>query len=84
MPAKGTGSSRGLPALRIVSETCVQVNIINKLMLDPISIHYHGILQTGSPWEDGTAHLSECPVLPGASRTHVFKADVPGTFWYHR
>jgi L-ascorbate oxidase len=72
------------PEIRVKVHDCVKVNIINKLTLEGVSIHYHGIRQTGSPWNDGTALVSECPIVPGASRAHVFKVENSGTFWWHR
>jgi Multicopper oxidase len=63
---------------------CACVDILNELMGEGVSVHYHGLLQTGTPWADGTAMISECPIPPGGARSHIFKADVAGTFWYHR
>ncbi|KAK0184470.1 laccase [Armillaria mellea] len=64
------------------------INVINELT-DPTmdvstSIHWHGIFQHGTNYEDGTSSVTQCPISPG----HSFKYDfgVPqqaGTFWYH-
>jgi iron transport multicopper oxidase len=32
---------------------------------------------------DGVAMVSQCPIPPGGSFTHVFTVDSPGTHWYH-
>lgn len=47
------------------------------------SLHWHGLLQTGTPWEDGVPSVSQCPIAPGKSLTYSFKADLYGTSWYH-
>ncbi|CAL8145366.1 unnamed protein product [Orchesella dallaii] len=47
------------------------------------SIHWHGIHQKGSNFEDGTSKVSQCPLPSGATQIHRFKADLRGTYWYH-
>lgn len=47
------------------------------------ALHWHGLLQTGTPWEDGVPAVSQCPIAPGKSLTYHFKADLYGTSWYH-
>ena len=47
------------------------------------ALHWHGLLQTGTPWEDGVPATSQCPIAPGKSLTYRFKADLYGTSWYH-
>ena len=36
-----------------------------------------------SPWSDGVPGLSQKPIEPGQSFIYRFKADPPGTYWYH-
>lgn len=33
------------------------------------SLHWHGMLQTGTPWYDGVPSVSQCPIAPGGSFT---------------
>ena len=47
------------------------------------SFHWHGLLQSHTPWEDGVPAVSQCPIAPGKSLTYSFKADLYGTSWYH-
>jgi len=47
------------------------------------AIHWHGLLQIGTPWEDGSPGVSQCPIAPGKSLTYEFVADLFGTTWYH-
>ena len=28
------------------------------------SIHWHGLYQRGTPYRDGTAHITQCPIQP--------------------
>ena len=72
--------------------------VINKLDV-VTTMHWHGILQTNSPGEDGTQWIAQNPI-PGALQTvglpqpdsdpnapqkftYSFLASVPGTLWYH-
>ena len=47
------------------------------------ALHWHGLLQVGTPWEDGVPAVSQCPIASGKSLTYSFKADLYGTSWYH-
>ncbi|KAK0749196.1 laccase with copper binding domain [Schizothecium vesticola] len=47
------------------------------------AIHWHGLLQQGTPWEDGSPGISQCPIAPSKSLTYEFIADLYGTSWYH-
>ncbi|KAH9893587.1 TvLac6 [Cubamyces lactineus] len=64
------------------------INVVNKLvnetMLTSTSIHWHGLYQHSSAWADGTAFVTQCPIVSGNAFEYAF--DVPdqaGTFWYH-
>ena len=35
------------------------------------ALHWHGLLQTATPWYDGTPSVQQCPVAPGATFTLV-------------
>ncbi|KAJ0964556.1 hypothetical protein J5N97_025694 [Dioscorea zingiberensis] len=37
----------------------------------------------GTPWADGTASISQCPIKPDETFTYRFKADKAGTYFYH-
>jgi FtsP/CotA-like multicopper oxidase with cupredoxin domain len=43
------------------------------------SLHWHGMLQTGTPWFDGVTGVSQCPIAPGDTFTYTFLADQYGT-----
>jgi FtsP/CotA-like multicopper oxidase with cupredoxin domain len=48
-----------------------------------LSIHWHGIKQTGTPWSDGSSGVSSCNLGNGNNHTYVFDTMESGTFWYH-
>ncbi|KAL8923535.1 MAG: hypothetical protein Q9172_003071 [Xanthocarpia lactea] len=47
------------------------------------ALHWHGLLQTATPWYDGVPSVHQCPVAPGTSFTYRFQADLYGTSWWH-
>ncbi|KAH3735401.1 uncharacterized protein LOC127850288 isoform X2 [Dreissena polymorpha] len=71
------------PRIETYVDQTLKVKIVNKLHTDSVTVHFHGIHQKGTPWMDGVAFISQCPILPGQSFEHVFKAYPPGTSMYH-
>lgn len=48
------------------------------------SIHWHGLFQHHSNAMDGTAFVTQCPIVSGDSFLYSFDVDQQaGTFWYH-
>ena len=63
----------------------VEVKVTNNITnpYEGTSIHWHGVLQRGSPWMDGVPGTGQCPIAPGHSLTYNFIAELHGTSWYH-
>lgn len=63
----------------------IQVTLNNNITgpEEGTALHWHGFLQTATPWEDGVPGIDQCPVAPGKSYTYSFKAELYGTSWYH-
>lgn len=63
----------------------IQVTLHNNITgpEEGTALHWHGFLQTGTPWEDGVPGVDQCPIAPGKSYTYQFKAELYGTSWYH-
>lgn len=63
----------------------IQVTVVNKITgpEEGTSFHWHGLLQTGTPYEDGVPGITQCPIAPGQTFTYSFNADLYGTSWYH-
>ncbi|KAG6825411.1 hypothetical protein H0H92_003764 [Tricholoma furcatifolium] len=64
------------------------INVTNSLtdprMLRATSIHWHGIFQNGTNWDDGVAMVTQCPIVPGNSFLYNFSVhEQAGTYWYH-
>lgn len=63
----------------------IEVTVTN-LISEPkegTALHWHGLLQQGTPWEDGVPGITQCPIAPGATFTYSYLADLYGTSWYH-
>ncbi|KAF7815485.1 L-ascorbate oxidase-like [Senna tora] len=68
------------PTVRADVGDTVDIAVTNKLSTEGTVIHWHGIRQFGTPWADGTASISQCPINPGETFHYRFKA---GTYFYH-
>ncbi|TPX58053.1 hypothetical protein PhCBS80983_g03412 [Powellomyces hirtus] len=72
------------PAITVNTGDRLRVTIRNRLESESISIHFHGVKQTGTPWSDGTSHISQNAIPPGKDMTLEFHVrDQAGTFLYH-
>lgn len=63
----------------------IHVTVHNNIT-DPMegtAIHWHGLSQRGTPWEDGVPSATQCPIAPGHSFTYAYQAELYGTSWYH-
>lgn len=63
----------------------IQVTVHNNITgpEEGTALHWHGFLQSGTPWEDGVPSVTQCPIAPGKTFTYNFKAELYGTTWYH-
>lgn len=61
----------------------IEVTVSNDIEDEGLALHWHGLLQKKTPWEDGVPGITQCPIPPGESFTYQFVADMYGTTWYH-
>ncbi|KAI4603906.1 Laccase-1 [Pestalotiopsis sp. 9143b] len=59
------------------------INVHNNMETNGTSIHWHGIRQYHTNIQDGANGVTECPLAPGQTKTHTFRATQYGTSWYH-
>ena len=71
------------PTLVVHEGQVIVANVINELLTESVSIHWHGMHQRNTPWMDGPTHISQCPIGPAESFQYYFKAAPTGSFWYH-
>ena len=61
----------------------VALKVVNELVKEGITIHWHGIHLRNNVWMDGVPYVTQCSILPRQSFTYRFIAHPPGTHWYH-
>ncbi|XP_066264314.1 uncharacterized protein [Branchiostoma lanceolatum] len=71
------------PTLEVMEGAQVVVTVVNNLMREATSLHFHGMYMRGVPYMDGVPYVTQCPILPMHSFTYRFKAEPAGTNWYH-
>lgn len=49
----------------------VVVNVVNESK-NSTAIHWHGLFQNGTNWNDGTVGVTQCPIAPGRSYRYEF------------
>ncbi|KAL6905921.1 hypothetical protein ACP4OV_003522 [Aristida adscensionis] len=71
------------PTIEAHEGDTVVVHLINTSPYN-MTIHWHGIFQLGTPWADGPAMVTQCPVKPGGKYTYRFNTTgQEGTLWWH-
>ncbi|WP_028595294.1 multicopper oxidase family protein [Paenibacillus assamensis] len=68
------------PEIRVKVGDTVNIHLKNELE-EPVSIHWHGYPVPNNM--DGIPGVTQDAVVAGKSFTYEFKANVPGTYWYH-
>ncbi|KAH9008532.1 laccase C [Lactarius hengduanensis] len=76
------------PVIRGNKGDTFSIDVLNQLTdrnTDRVtSVHWHGIFQKGSNYADGSAFVSQCPIIPDESFTYEFRTGKQaGTYWYH-
>jgi L-ascorbate oxidase len=60
-----------------------KVRITNNHPTSSVTIHFHGIHQKNTPYSDGPAFVTQCPLGPYQTQEYVFEAYPPGTHFWH-
>ncbi|XP_054263291.1 uncharacterized protein LOC128986794 [Macrosteles quadrilineatus] len=71
------------PSIQVCKGDTVIVDLKNHMAGACVTIHWHGHLQKHSKFMDGVPMVTQCPILEGQIFRYTFKADYPGTQWYH-
>ncbi|XP_072034762.1 uncharacterized protein [Amphiura filiformis] len=72
------------PAIQVCENDTVIVTVTNYLdNSEGTSIHWHGAHQKESPYMDGVAMITQCPIVSHTSFTYTFQASPHGTHWWH-
>ncbi|XP_074578343.1 L-ascorbate oxidase-like [Curcuma longa] len=71
------------PTIRAKVGDTIDLELKNTLETEGVVIHWHGIIQRGTPWADGTAAISQCAINPEETFNYRFEVDKAGTYFYH-
>jgi FtsP/CotA-like multicopper oxidase with cupredoxin domain len=58
----------------------IEISVTNNIT-EGTSLHWHGLLQNGTPWFDGVPAVTQSPIAPGDTLVYKFRADLFGTSW---
>jgi FtsP/CotA-like multicopper oxidase with cupredoxin domain len=71
------------PAVEVFENDTVSINVVNRMISEATSIHWHGIHPFETPWTDGTVGVSQAAIAPGENFTYTFRAWPAGTHYWH-
>lgn len=69
------------PLIRARQGDLVEVTLTNESVDDGVTLHWHGVDVPNA--EDGVAGVTQDAVARGGRHVYRFRADDPGTYWYH-
>ena len=70
------------PLIHVQEGDDITVHVTNNTSL-PHTIHWHGIYQTNNWQNDGVPGITQPAIEPGDTFTYHWRAEKPGTLWYH-
>nr|QHF16626.1 laccase 2 protein [Cepaea nemoralis] len=72
------------PSIHVCENDIIRVRVHNKMEgSQGTTIHWHGVLQHGSPYMDGVSMVTQCPIPTYTAFTYVFNATTVGTHFWH-
>uniref|UniRef100_A0A0A9W3I8 Laccase-12 n=1 Tax=Lygus hesperus TaxID=30085 RepID=A0A0A9W3I8_LYGHE len=71
------------PSVLVCEGDRVEVQVKNQLKTEALTIHWHGVHQTISPFSDGVPYINQLPLPPSAEFTYTFMAEPRGTHIWH-
>jgi len=76
------------PVIRASKGDELKIEVTDRLTNNSLdletSIHWHGIFQKHTNYDDGPSFVTQCPIIPDESFTYDFSVpDQAGTLWYH-
>eukprot|EP00466_Bigelowiella_natans_P018286 jgi/Bigna1/78085/fgenesh1_pg.52_\ len=71
------------PLIEVYENDTVEINVINNLISEGVSIHWHGLHPIRQPWADGAVGVTQAPIGPGHNYTYRFTAFPAGTHYWH-
>ncbi|GAA5867302.1 hypothetical protein JCM3774_003538 [Rhodotorula dairenensis] len=73
------------PLIEVNNGDTLVVHVTNRLS-QAVTIHWHGLFQNGTQWQDGPSGVTQCPIRSGVKYTYRFPVTGElqyGTYWWH-
>lgn len=70
------------PTIKVCTGDFIVVEVKNEL-LEPTTIHWHGMFQEDTSYMDGVPYVTQYPLQPGLTEQYSFPATHAGTYFYH-
>ncbi|WPB01478.1 uncharacterized protein RHO25_006104 [Cercospora beticola] len=71
------------PVLEVEEGDTLRVNVVNTALVEA-TLHWHGIFQHDSMWQDGVPGVTQWPLEPRSAYTYEMKVtNQTGIYWYH-
>ena len=64
------------PPLIVYEGQELLIHVRNHLLSESITIHWHGLHQRDTPFMDGVAFVTQCPIGAGQKFTYKFKVII--------
>eukprot|EP00939_MAST-03C_sp_MAST-3C-sp1_P001867 g1867.t1 len=71
------------PTIDVFENDIVKINVINNMISEDTTLHWHGIHPFETPWEDGAVGVTMAGIRPGHNYTYEFRAWPAGTHYWH-
>ena len=71
------------PTLRMAAGQLIEVTVVNAMLNEDTAVHWHGMMQRGTPSFDGVPGITQCPIPANGSMVYTFSHNNPGSYWYH-
>lgn len=69
------------PLIQATEGDLIEVTLVNESVPDGVTLHWHGVDVPNA--EDGVAGVTQDAVAEGGKHVYRFRAEDPGTYWYH-
>jgi FtsP/CotA-like multicopper oxidase with cupredoxin domain len=74
------------PTIHAYVGDLLKIDVVNLLELygrrEEVTVHWHGLNQLHSQFEDGISQVSQCPLPFGHIQHYEFKVLQQGTYWW--
>lgn len=71
------------PAIECNLNDTVVIHVVNNMISEGVTIHWHGIHMPGTPFFDGSRGVTQNAIDAGSNMTYTWKAWPEGTHYYH-